>query len=153
MTSDGDQLSEMSPGKKGLVLLELLIELERDNCPILIDQPEDDLDNRSIYEELRRFIRNSKKRRQIIVVTHNANIVLGVDAEEIIVANQDGVEARNSCRRFEYRSGSIENNTSNASDGAAMTRLLDTYSIQDHICRTLEGGREALEQRRKKYGL
>lgn len=153
VTSDGDQLSEMSPGKKGLVLLELLIELERDNCPILIDQPEDDLDNRSIYEELRRFIRNSKKRRQIIVVTHNANIVLGADAEEIIVANQDGVEARNSCRRFEYRSGSIENNTSNASDGAAMTRLLDTYSIQDHICRTLEGGREALEQRRKKYGL
>ncbi|WP_428378386.1 TrlF family AAA-like ATPase [Olsenella sp. Marseille-QA0557] len=152
VTSDGDQLAHMSPGKKGLVLLELIIELERGNCPILIDQPEDDLDNRSIYSELRKFIKDSKKRRQIIVVTHNANIVLGADAEEVIVANQNGAEARNRSRKFEYRSGSIENNVVNRSDDAASEPYLSRFSIQDHICRTLEGGREALEQRRKKYG-
>lgn len=153
VTSDGDQLAHMSPGKKGLVLLELIIELERGNCPILIDQPEDDLDNQSIYSELRKFIRDNKKRRQIIVVTHNANIVLGADAEEVIVANQDGAEAKNSSRKFEYRSGSIENNVANELDDTASEPYLNQYSIQDHICRTLEGGREALEQRRKKYGL
>ena len=153
VTSDGDQLAHMSPGKKGLVLLELIIELEKGNCPILIDQPEDDLDNRSIYSELRKFIKDNKKRRQIIVVTHNANIVLGADAEEVIVANQNGAEARNSSRKFEYRSGSIENNVVNRSDDTASEPYLSRYSIQDHICRTLEGGREALEQRRKKYGL
>lgn len=153
VTSDGDQLAHMSPGKKGLVLLELIIELERGNCPILIDQPEDDLDNRSIYSELRKFIKDSKRRRQIIVVTHNANIVLGADAEEVIVANQNGAEARNSSRKFEYRSGSIENNVVIRSDDTTSEPYLNRHSIQDHICRTLEGGREALEQRRKKYGL
>lgn len=59
-------------------------------CPILIDQPEDDLDNRSIFDELIPFIRKKKIERQIIIVTHNANVVLGGDAEEIIVANQEG---------------------------------------------------------------
>lgn len=151
--SDGDQLAEMSPGKKGLVLLELIIELEKGNCPILIDQPEDDLDNRSIFEELRRFIKDSKKRRQIIVVTHNANIVLGADAEEIVVANQDGAGTSNICRQFEYRSGSIENNEEAQENDGPSWPYLYKYSIQDLICRTLEGGREALEQRRKKYGL
>lgn len=153
VTSDGDQLAHMSPGKKGLVLLELIIELERGSCPILIDQPEDDLDNRSVYSELRKFIRDSKKRRQIIVVTHNANIVLGADAEEVIVANQDGAEARNNSKKFEYRSGSIENNVASKPNDTVSEPYLSRYSIQNHICRTLEGGREALEQRRKKYGL
>lgn len=65
---------QMSPGKKALVLLELLINLEENKCPILIDQPEDDLDNRSIYYDLVQFIRKKKLGRQIIVVTHNAKI-------------------------------------------------------------------------------
>lgn len=79
-------------------------------CPILIDQPEDDLDNRSIYVELVNFIKEKKNERQIIIVTHNANIVIGADSEEIIIANQQGANTPNETFRFEYRSGSIENN-------------------------------------------
>lgn len=85
----------MSPGKKALVLLKLLINLAESKCPILIDQPEDDLDNRSVFVELVDFIRNKKISRQIILVTHNANIVVGCDAEEVIVANQAGNNALN----------------------------------------------------------
>ena len=105
----GDSIDAMSPGKKALVLLKLLIELANNRCPILIDQPEDDLDNRSIFEELIPFIRKKKKDRQIIIVTHNANIVIGADADEVIVANQHGNDAPNKEWRFEYRSGAIEN--------------------------------------------
>jgi hypothetical protein len=105
-----DSIDVMSPGKKALVLLQLLIDLADSECPILIDQPEDDLDNRSIFEQLIPFIKRKKVYRQIIVVTHNANIVVGADAEEVIVANQDGIDSEKKSRRFEYRSGSIENN-------------------------------------------
>ena len=57
---DGDEIKKMSPGKKALVLLKLLINLAESKCPILIDQPEDDLDNRSVFVELVDFIRNMK---------------------------------------------------------------------------------------------
>ena len=103
---DGDTIDVMSPGKKALVLLKLLISLANSKCPILIDQPEDDLDNRSIFDDLIPFIKSKKKDRQIIVVTHNANIVLGSDAEEVIIANQNGKNSPNKEYRFEYRSGS-----------------------------------------------
>ena len=151
VTSDGDRLDRMSPGKKGLVLLELILELEHGDCPILIDQPEDDLDNQSIYSELRRFIKTSKKRRQVIIVTHNANIAVGADAEEIIVANQHGEGRENAERKFEYRSGAIENCAVPSASDLTKVRYLDKYSIRDHICQILEGGREALDQRRRKY--
>lgn len=152
VTSGGDRLDKMSPGKKGLVLLELIVELEQGDCPILIDQPEDDLDNQSIYSELRRFIKDAKKRRQIIIVTHNANIALGADAEEIIVANQHGQGRENDRCQFQYRSGSIENNAI-PEGGAAGLQFLDRYSIQQHACQILDGGKEALEQRRRKYSM
>lgn len=151
VTSDGDRLDKMSPGKKGLVLLELIVELEQGDCPILIDQPEDDLDNQSIYSDLRKFIKNSKKRRQIIIVTHNANIALGADAEEIIVANQNGQGRENASRKFEYRSGAIENNAVSTSDEDVP--FLQRYSIQQHACQILDGGKEALDQRRRKYSI
>lgn len=148
--NDGDDLKQMSPGKKGLVLLELIVELEKGTCPILIDQPEDDLDNQSIYTKLRNFIKEAKRRRQIIIVTHNANIALGADAEELIIANQCGIGNKNRSARFEYRSGAIENNVL---DTRQSEYYLDQCSIQEHACRILEGGREALERRRKKYQL
>jgi len=142
-----DTIGTMSPGKKALVLLKILIELEESKCPILIDQPEDDLDNRSIYRELVPFIRTRKINRQIILVTHNANVVLGADAEEIIVANQNGVNTPNERCKFEYVTGSIEHNEiGNKSAG-----ILYGSSIQQHICDILEGGKEAFKQREKKY--
>ena len=149
--SENDTLSDMSPGKKALVLLEMLITLEKGNCPILIDQPEDDLDNRSIYSDLVRYLRQKKYERQIIVVTHNANVVVGADAEEVIIANQTGKDTANHSRRFEYRSGAIENNDPVAKDGKIVDGVLNQKGLQEQICDILEGGKHAFEARRNKY--
>ena len=149
---DNDNIDVMSPGKKALVLLKLLIDLAESKCPILIDQPEDDLDNRSVFDELIPFIRRKKKERQIIVVTHNANVVLGADAEEIIIANQAGSKSENKEKRFEYRSGAIENdNPVYAMDGSIESGILNSKGIQQHICDILEGGEIAFEKRKNKY--
>lgn len=149
---DNDTIKEMSPGKKALVLLKLLINLAESNCPILIDQPEDDLDNRSIYHDLASFIREKKTVRQIILVTHNANIVLGCDAEEVIVANQKGANSPNNQYRFEYRSGSIENTEARKdNNGKIIYGILNSKGMQQHICEILEGGKDAFDTRKKKY--
>ena len=142
----------MSPGKKALVLLEMLISLESSTCPILIDQPEDDLDNRSIFNDLVQYIKEKKKERQIIVVTHNANIVLGADADEVIIANQDGSDSPNRSRHFEYRSGAIENNQILVNEeGHPLPDVLSRKGIQSQICDILEGGTEAFKLRQNKY--
>lgn len=152
VTSGNDAIEEMSPGKKALVLLELLISLEDSKCPILIDQPEDDLDNRSIYNDLVQFLKRKKKERQIIIVTHNANVVLGADAEEVIVANQDGKDTKNTLFRFEYRSGAIENDEIPIdSQGNAIPGILNKSGIQTQICDILEGGKNAFKLRQNKY--
>lgn len=148
---DNDDIQDMSPGKKALVLLRLLISLAESRCPILIDQPEDDLDNRSIFDELIRFIKEKKVDRQIITVTHNANIVLGGDAELVIVANQDGKNAPNKQYRFEYRGGSIENNFPVYDNGEIVPGILNCKGIQEHICEILEGGEQAFALRQHKY--
>ena len=147
-----DTIAKMSPGKKALVLLKLLIELADSDCPILIDQPEDDLDNRSIYDLLIEFVRTKKVNRQIIAVTHNANIVLGADADLVIVANQDGIDSENKAKRFEYRSGSIENDYPlYTTNGSVDNGVLNRKGIQQHICDILEGGIKAFEKRKSKY--
>ena len=152
--SGNDTVEEMSPGKKALVLLELLIGLEESKCPILIDQPEDDLDNRSIYYDLVQFIRNKKEERQIIIVTHNANIVLGADAEEVIIANQRGKDTDNAIARFEYRSGAIENDeVPKDESGNALPGILNKSGIQTQICDILEGGKTAFQLRQNKYAV
>ncbi|WP_445227720.1 TrlF family AAA-like ATPase [Croceitalea sp. MTPC5] len=148
VTYQGDDISDMSPGKKSFVLLRLLIDLDDSQCPILIDQPEDDLDNRSIYNQVVQFLRRRKKTRQIIIVTHNPNLVLGADAEEIIVANQDGDDTKNKSFKFEYVSGSIEHTKE---ENPEINEILYTRGIQEHICEVLEGGREAFDKRKKKY--
>lgn len=152
--SGNDTVEEMSPGKKALVLLELLIGLEESKCPILIDQPEDDLDNRSIYYDLVQFIRNKKEERQIIIVTHNANVVLGADAEEVIIANQHGKDTENAVSRFEYRSGAIENDEVPKDEfGNALPGILNKAGIQTQICDILEGGKTAFQLRQNKYAV
>lgn len=148
---DNDNIQDMSPGKKALVLLRLLISLAESTCPILIDQPEDDLDNRSIFDELIHFIKEKKVNRQIITVTHNANIVLGGDAELVIVANQRGKNAPNKKFRFEYRGGAIEDNSPVIEDGKIVAGILNSKGIQEHICEILEGGEQAFALRQHKY--
>jgi hypothetical protein len=144
---EDDDIEHMSPGKKSLVLLRLLIDLSESDWPILIDQPEDDLDNRSIFDDLVAYIKTKKKDRQIIVVTHNANIVVGGDAEQIIIANQHGGSTPNTSRRFEYRGGGIESTEIDFSNPG----ILYQSSIKDQICRILEGGEKAFELRSEKY--
>ena len=149
---DNDTIDIMSPGKKALVLLKLFIDLADSKCPILLDQPEDDLDNRSAFKDLIPFIKKKKKDRQIIIVTHNANVVLGADAEEVIVANQKGSNVPNKKFKFEYRSGAIENNMPvYTDDGTIEQGILNSQGIQQHICDILEGGESAFELRKNKY--
>lgn len=146
---NGDELSEMSPGKKSFVLLKLLIELDNSKCPILLDQPEDDLDNRSIYMDLVRFIKEKKRERQIIIATHNPNLVVGADAECIIVANQGGEGAQNLTYKFEYVSGSLEHSFKSTKEDYVLIK----QGIQEHVCEILEGGRDAFESRKNKYNI
>lgn len=147
---DGDNIHDMSPGKKAIVLLKMLVSMADSQFPILIDQPEDDLDNRSVFDELIVFIKQKKINRQIIIVTHNANIVLGGDAELVIVANQDGKNSKNKKYRFEYRSGAIEDNSFDKSSDVG---ILNSKSVHEHICDILEGGKKAFELRQNKYHL
>ena len=152
VTMDKDSIEDMSPGKKALVLLRLLISLAESKCPILIDQPEDDLDNRSIFNDLIQFIKEKKNDRQIIIVTHNANIVLGGDAELVLIANQRGKNAPNKKYRFEYRGGSIENNSLvKDENGTSQVGILNEKGIQTHVCEILEGGERAFDLRKSKY--
>lgn len=144
---ENDAIEHMSPGKKALVLLRLLIDLSESEWPILIDQPEDDLDNRSIFDDLVGYIKRKKKERQIIVATHNANIVVGGDAEQIIIANQNGGNTPNISKQFEYRSGGIESIEGDVNSPG----ILYQQGVKDQICRILEGGERAFELRSKKY--
>jgi predicted ATP-dependent endonuclease of OLD family len=147
----GDSFDKMSPGKKGLVLLQVLVNLSDEEWPILLDQPEDDLDNRSVYEDLVGFLKKKKIQRQILIVTHNPNLVVGADAEEIIVANQAGQEINRENKKFqfEYVSGSLEN--SFELDADKEPAILLRKGIRQHVCEVLEGGKEAFQKREQKY--
>lgn len=149
----GDNLLQMSPGKKGTVLLILFLQLNSAEYPILIDQPEDNLDNRTIYELLCSMIKEKKRSRQIILVSHNANIVVSTDSENVIVANQYGQDesSRPYKSKFEYINGALEN-TFDKSDNKNLSELT-CKGIREHVCDVLEGGESAFLQREQKYGI
>jgi predicted ATPase len=141
----------MSPGKKGLILLFLILHLSNADYPILIDQPEDNLDNRTVYTELKDFMKKKKIERQILIVTHNANLVVTTDAENVIVANQDGQDQgnENETYHFEYDSGALEDSFR---DQNALG-VLNKMGIKEHVCEILEGGEAAFIEREKRYAL
>ena len=148
---ESDNLLDMSPGKRSFVVLKLLLDFSDKKCPILIDQPEDNLDNRAIYNELVKYIREKKKERQIILVTHNPNIVVGAYSEEVIVANQNGKNAPNDGGiKFQYVSGSLENSSKRLDD--SNMPILNRCGIREHVCDILEGGENAFRDRENKYG-
>ncbi|MFD1604775.1 TrlF family AAA-like ATPase [Flavobacterium artemisiae] len=151
VTYDSDTLDKMSTGKASFVILMLIIGLSESPAPILIDQPEDNLDNRSITKDLVSYLRNKKQDRQIILVTHNPNIVVNADAENIIVANQKGQNdvKTSSIYQFDYINGSIENSFPNKSDEK---NILLSMGIREHIADIVEGGKDAFKKREKKYG-
>ncbi|WP_375591660.1 TrlF family AAA-like ATPase [Chitiniphilus eburneus] len=146
----GDDIVRMSPGKRGLVLLNLILHLSNATHPILIDQPEDNLDNRTIYDQLNDFIRKRKDKRQIIMVTHNANLVVAADSECVIVANQSGQQSdiENKEFKFEYFSGSLELSFEDKENES----ILYKKGIRQHVCEILEGGIQAFKERELKYG-
>jgi len=120
-------MEKLSMGQKGTVLLKIFL-AEGDN-PLIIDQPEENLDNKFVYEDLAGAFREAKKKRQVIIATHNANLVVNTDAEQVIVA-----EFKNN--KISYRGGSIE-----------------SREIRNDITLLLEGGEEAFKRREEKYGI
>jgi len=116
--------AELSRGQKCTALLPLL--LARTNNPLIIDQPEDNLDNHFIYETVVNSIQRLKGKRQMIFITHNANIPVLADAELVIVMNSDGKVG------YVEKSGSVD-------------------ECRDEIVDLLEGGRKAFELRRERY--
>lgn len=148
---ENDTFDGMSQGKQAFVILKLLLDFSNKQCPILIDQPEDSLDNRAIYNELVKYIRLKKIQRQIILVTHNPNVVVGADSELVIIANQQGTKTPNKDDiKFQYKEGSLED--SHPVNINKELPILDRMGIREHVCEILEGGEEAFANREKKYG-
>ena len=123
-------LSQLSPGERGSLLLIFHLMIDKSEIPLVIDQPEDNLDNESVYTMLSKFIKQAKRKRQIVIVTHNPNLAVGADAEQIIYVKIDKMKKN----KFSFVSGSIEN-----------------QEINKEIVRVLEGTKPAFDKRRLKY--
>lgn len=146
-----DSFNDMSQGKKSFVILKLLLDYSDKKCPILLDQPEDSLDNRAIYNELVDYLRKKKLDRQLIIVTHNSNVVVSADSENVIVANQNGSKNKNRNNlKFQYVNGALENTLSK---NEKEKLVLESQGIREHVCEILEGGVEAFKKREQKYGI
>ncbi len=122
------RLDELSGGQRVSVLLSLLLETE-DTRPLVIDQPEDELDNRFLFETVLPALKRLKGCRQVIVATHDANIVVNGDADMVIQLEATASRGRVAC------AGAIEE-----------------PAVRDAIVRTVDGGEEAFRLRRRKYG-
>ena len=123
-------LSSLSPGERGAILLLFYLFIDHDDKPLIIDQPEENLDNESVYKYLVSFIKEAKKRRQIIMITHNPNLAVVCDADQIIKMDI----AKDNKNTVSYQSGSIENPI-----------------INKCIVDVLEGTYPAFDNRNKKY--
>lgn len=150
-TIGGFKNSSMTEGKQALFALTLLLNKESDTWPLLIDQPEDDLDSRSMYFSIVPYLKEQKKRRQVIMISHNANLVVGADSEQVIVANQHGDDRKNKDnQKFDYLSGSLE--YTKERDETQEIVLL-SCGIREHACDILDGGEDAFEKRKDKYNI
>ena len=133
---DGVAIEQLSPGTRGIVLLLLYLAVDRqDRRPLIIDQPEENLDPKSVFVELVPHFREARKRRQVIVVTHNANLVVNTDADQVIVATSVQT-AEDGLPTISYRAGSLEN-----------------PDIRSLVCEILEGGERAFLERERRYRL
>lgn len=117
-----EDLEKGSAGQKAAAILAFL--LSHGEEPLVIDQPEDDLDNALIYDLVVKQIHANKKNRQLIIVTHNPNIVVNGDAELVHV--------------LEFKNGQVQRSAQGG---------LEEQTIRDRICDIMEGGREAFDKR------
>jgi hypothetical protein len=130
---DGVDIRKLSPGTRGIVLLLLYLALDdSDNRPLVIDQPEENLDPKSVFDELVHLFIQAKSHRQVIIVTHNANLVINTDADQIIIA-ECGPHPHGTLPPISYRSGGLEN-----------------AEIRKAVCEILEGGEEAFRERARR---
>jgi ABC-type uncharacterized transport system ATPase subunit len=130
---DGIDIRKLSPGTRGIVLVLLYLALDdADDRPLIIDQPEENLDPKSIYDELVPLFLAAKRKRQIIMVTHNANLVVNTDADQIIIADV-GNHTAAGLPPITYRSGG-----------------LDEKTIRKTVCDILEGGEHAFTDRARR---
>ena len=130
---DGVGIERLSPGSRGIVLLLLYLAVDQDETdPLIIDQPEENLDPESIYSELVKLFRSASERRQIIMVTHNANLVVNTDVDQVIVARCGKLEDGR-LPELSYQSGGLEE-----------------PAIRRAVCEILEGGAEAFKQRARR---
>jgi len=130
---DGVDIRKLSPGTRGIVLLLLYLALDdSDDRPLIIDQPEENLDPKSIFDELVGLFFDAKSRRQVILVTHNANLVVNTDADQIIVASA-GPHRAGDLPPISYASGGLED-----------------ARIRKAVCDILEGGERAFRERAKR---
>lgn len=130
---NGVDLEKLSPGMKGIVLLILYLIMDNeDRRPLIIDQPEENLDNESIYKLLVPHFRRAKMDRQIIIVTHNPNLVINTDAEQVVIATCNKISDH---PKISYTAGSLED-----------------PDTRERICAILEGGRSAFQRRERRYG-
>ena len=97
------------------------------------------------------MIRKKKQNRQIIIVSHNANLVVATDSENVIVANQQGQSASNRtyASKFEYVNGPLEMSFDRSAD--VTLSELQAKGIKEHVCDILEGGMEAFHNRESRY--
>jgi energy-coupling factor transporter ATP-binding protein EcfA2 len=130
---DGVAIERLSPGTRGIVLLLLYLAVDsEDDRPLIIDQPEENLDPQSIYDELVREFQRAKLRRQVIIVTHNANLVVNTDVDQVIVA-RCGSHEPGRLPQMTYQSGGLEE-----------------PAVREAVCAILEGGRDAFRERAKR---
>lgn len=130
---DGVEIEQLSPGTRGIVLLLLYVAVDMDDDrPLIIDQPEENLDPKSIYEDLVERFKAASLRRQIIIITHNANLVVNTDADQVIVA-KCGPHRPGYLPELSYQSGGLEN-----------------PAIRKEVCEILEGGETAFKERAKR---
>lgn len=124
------RIEQLSPGQRGALLLIFYLLVDKGRHPIILDQPEENLDNETIVSLLVPVLEVAKKRRQIIMVTHNPNLAVVCDAEQIIYSAFD----RKSGSKISYFGGSIESSDTNR-----------------HVVDVLEGTKRAFDNRRDKY--
>ena len=124
------KIEQLSPGQRGALLLIFYLLVDKGRYPIILDQPEENLDNETVVSLLVPVLSEAKKKRQIIMVTHNPNLAVVCDAEQIIYSSFD----RKNSSKIEYVSGSIENPI-----------------INSHVVNVLEGTKPAFDNRRIKY--
>ena len=133
---DSLSIERLSPGLRGIVLLLLYLAVDRtESDPLIIDQPEENLDPESVYSELVTLFREASRRRQIIMVTHNANLVVNTDVDQVIVAR---------CNTFEE--GKLP-------DLRYLSGGLEERDVRTAVCEVLEGGAEAFRQHARRLRL